>query len=90
MQQLQSAFGILALIAFAFAISERRGAVPWRKVVMGLGVTVVLAVVLLKVPPVRELFAGTQEARARGYQPGRVSVNVKGGRGEAGQGGGKG
>jgi excinuclease ABC subunit A len=33
--------------------------------------------------PIREMFSETQEARSRGYKPGRFSFNVKGGRCEA-------
>ena len=47
MEQLQSALGVVALIAFAWIISENRRAVVWRSVVAGLVVTFVLAALLL-------------------------------------------
>jgi CNT family concentrative nucleoside transporter len=56
MQHLQSALGVLAIVAFAWLISENRRAVPWRPVVIGLVITFVLAVVMLKVPQTQAAF----------------------------------
>ena len=53
MERLQSAVGVFALIALAWAISENRRAVSWRHAALGLAVTVALAALLIKVPPVK-------------------------------------
>jgi CNT family concentrative nucleoside transporter len=52
MQNLQSALGVVALIAFAWAISENRRAVSPQRVAVGLLITLVLAALFLKVPPI--------------------------------------
>ena len=57
MQHLQSTLGILAILALAWLISENRRAVNWRQAGIGLGVTIVLALVMLKVPKVEVVFA---------------------------------
>jgi CNT family concentrative nucleoside transporter len=61
-EQLQSAFGIVALIAIAWLLSENRRAVSWRHAALGLALTVALAVVFLKIPPVRAAFAAANAA----------------------------
>ncbi|ETR75714.1 nucleoside:proton symporter [Afipia sp. P52-10] len=62
MLHLQSAFGCLALLAIAFAISERHRAVSWRQIALGLLVTVATAVVLLKIPYAAKAFAVINDA----------------------------
>jgi len=57
METLQSALGIVALLLMAWACSENRRAVSLRQVPMGLGLTFLLAALLLKVPPARAAFA---------------------------------
>jgi CNT family concentrative nucleoside transporter len=52
MQQLQSAFGIVALLAIAWIISENRRAVSLRQVCIGVAVTIATAMLFLKVPQV--------------------------------------
>ena len=56
MQSLQSALGVAVLIGFAWAISENRRAVSWRRIGIGLVVTFVLATLFLKVPPITAAF----------------------------------
>src|SRR5215468_3849396 len=62
MLQLQSALGIVALLAIAWAISEHRRLVAWRPVVTGLALTIILAFVLIKVPQVAETLAVANRA----------------------------
>jgi CNT family concentrative nucleoside transporter len=62
MPQLQSAFGVFALLAFAWAISENRRAVSLRQAAIGLAVTFATALVLLKLPAVTHAFAAINDA----------------------------
>ena len=57
MQNLQSALGVVAMLGIAFALSENRRAVAWKKAGIGLAATIVTAVVLLKVPQIAGAFA---------------------------------
>ena len=61
MQSLQSALGVIAIIGLAFATSENRGAVNWPQAGIGLGVTVALALVMLKVPKAEVAFAAIND-----------------------------
>jgi len=57
MPQLQSALGAVVLLAFAWAISENRRAVNWRSVIAALALTLLAAVLLLKIPQIKTAFA---------------------------------
>ena len=50
---LQSALGIGVILLAAWAVSENRGAFPWRIVATGLVLEILLALLLLKLPPAR-------------------------------------
>jgi concentrative nucleoside transporter, CNT family len=62
MQTVQSAVGVAALLALAFAISENRRAVPFRQVASGVALTFVLAVLFLKIPQLKAGFAAVGDA----------------------------
>jgi CNT family concentrative nucleoside transporter len=56
LSQIQSVFGIIGLIAIAWLFSEARRQVSWRQAATGLAITIVLALLLLKVPYVARAF----------------------------------
>ncbi len=58
---LQSAFGFVAIVLIAWLLSEDRRAVPWRIVVSGAALQIVLAAALLKLPLFRDLFLALNE-----------------------------
>ncbi len=62
MLNLQSTLGILAILALAWLISENRRAVNWRQAGIALGLTLLLALVMLKVPKVEVVFALINDA----------------------------
>ena len=61
MLALQSAFGFVAIFLIAWLLSEDRRAVPWRIVVSGAALQIVLAAALLKLPLFRDLFLALNE-----------------------------
>ena len=59
---LHSSLGLVVFTAVAWLVSENRGAATWRVPVAGIGLQLGLAVLLLRVAPIRELFVGLNDA----------------------------
>jgi CNT family concentrative nucleoside transporter len=62
MLQLQSAFGVVALLAIAWGFGENRRAVSLKQAAIGLAATLVTAVLLLKLPVVAHAFGAINDA----------------------------
>lgn len=60
--RLQSVLGVLAFVAFAWAMCERRGAFPWRIVCAGLALQFGLALALLEVPAFKAISLSLSQA----------------------------
>ncbi|TAL00543.1 MAG: nucleoside:proton symporter [Rhodospirillaceae bacterium] len=56
MLPIQSLLGVCAIVAIAWGLSERRDEVRWRSIALGLGLQFVLAVLLIKIPVMRDAF----------------------------------
>ncbi len=61
MQSLQSAFGLLVFMGFAWAVSENRRAASPRVAVSGIAAQLILAALLLKLPPLEAALAGLND-----------------------------
>jgi CNT family concentrative nucleoside transporter len=59
---LQSALGIVVIVGLAWALSENRRAVPWRMIAAGLGMQAAVGLLLLKLPPARNVLFGLNGA----------------------------
>ena len=62
MLQLQSAFGVVALLVIAWGLGENRSKVSLRQAAIGLAVTLVTAVILIKLPVVAHAFGAINDA----------------------------
>lgn len=62
MQNAQSLLGIFVLLALAWSVSEDRGTVAWKQAAIGLAVTLILAVVMLKMPGATVFFVAIGKA----------------------------
>ena len=62
MQNLQSVLGIAALLAIAWLISENRRAVSLKQAAVGLAVTLITALALIKLPFVAHAFSVINDA----------------------------
>jgi len=75
MLQLQSAFGVLALLAIAWAFGENRRAVSLRQAAIGLAVTFLTAVALIKLPFVTHAFGAINDAVGAIYAASRAGTS---------------
>ncbi|WP_428103398.1 NupC/NupG family nucleoside CNT transporter [Candidatus Rariloculus sp.] len=59
---LHGAFGLLALTAIAWLLSENRRALSWRVPLAGLGLQLAIALIMLRLPQARSVFASLNDA----------------------------
>jgi CNT family concentrative nucleoside transporter len=58
---LQSALGIVCIIAISWSLSENRSRIPWRTLLTGTALQIILAALLLRVPAFKQVFISLNE-----------------------------